>query len=434
MSKITLGVLGLGTVGTGVVKLLSGDPRFRIKWIAVRDKSKRRDVDLSQFRVTDRPHEVVDDPEVEIVVEVAGGITPIYEVIDRAINNGKHVVTANKQLIAKHGSEIFSAAHRNNVTVLFEAAVGGGIPLISTLQRGLQANEIRRVAGILNGTTNYILTSMEERGLSFEDALAEAQRLGFAEADPTDDVEGFDVAYKITILASLAFGRFVDSAGVYRQGITRITDTDIKTARELGYRVKMIGLAEQRANGLDIRAHPMLVPQHHLLASVEGANNAIFISGSAVGEVMLVGPGAGQMPTASAVVGDVINLASALRLPDFAPYFQPVIASERSAISSIEEAESAFYIRVETTDSPGVIGHLGHAFGGHQVSLHSLIQRGVSEGGSATIILLTHRASERSVARALREIEAQATTKEIGIALRVYSPRQAIEARMDGMN
>lgn len=420
MARITVGILGLGTVGTGVVRLLGADPRFSVKWIAVRDKSKPRSVDLSQFRVTDKPLDVVDDPEVEIIVEVAGGITPIFAVIDRAINNGKHVVTANKELIAKHGSEIFAAAHRNNVTVLFEAAVGGGIPLISTLQRGLQANQIQRVAGILNGTTNFILTSMEDRDLRFEDALGEAQRLGFAEADPTDDVEGFDVAYKITILASLAFGRFVDSAGVYRQGITRITDIDIKTARELGHRIKMIGLAERRANGLDVRAHPMLVPEHHPLASVEGASNAIFIGGSAVGEIMLVGPGAGQMPTASAVVGDVINLASALRLPDFAPYFQPAIESERSPLCSIEEAESAFYIRVETADTPGVIGHLGHAFGGHQVSLHSLIQRGVTESGSATIVLLTHRASERNVARALREIEAQATTNEIGIALRVY--------------
>lgn len=420
MAKINVGILGLGTVGTGVVTLLGVDPRFRVKWIAVRDRSKPRNVDLSPFRVTDNPFDVVDDPEVEIVVEVAGGITPIFEVIDRAINNGKHVVTANKELIAKHGSEIFAAAHRNNVTVLFEAAVGGGIPLISTLQRGLRANQIQRVAGILNGTTNYILTAMEERGLRFEDALAEAQRLGFAEADPTDDVEGFDVAYKITILASLAFGRFVDSTGVYRQGITSITDTDIKTARELGHRIKMIGLAERRANGLDVRAHPMLVPEHHPLASVEGANNAIFISGSAVGEIMLVGPGAGQMPTASAVVGDVINLASALRLPDFAPYFQPAIESERSPLCSIEEAESAFYIRVGTADTPGVIGHLGHAFGDHQVSLHSLIQRGVTESGSATIVLLTHRALERNVARALREIETQATTNEIGVALRVY--------------
>ena len=421
MARITIGILGLGTVGTGVVKLLSSDPRFRIKWVAVRDKSKRRDVDLSSIRVTDQPNEVVNDPEVEIVVEVAGGIEHIYESIKRAIENGKHIVTANKEMIARHGSEIFQLANRNNVTVLFEAAVGGGIPLISTIQRGLQANEISSVAGILNGTTNYILTAMEEHGQSFDDALAGAQRLGFAEADPINDVEGFDVAYKITILASLAFGRFVNASLVHRQGITRITDLDIAMASEFGYRIKMIGLA-RRGNGcLDVRAHPMLVPLHHLLASVEGASNAIFISGSAVGEVMLVGPGAGQMPTASAVVGDLINLASALRLPDFAPYFQPSIDSEEVPLCPIEDSESAFYIRLETEDTPGVIGDIGHALGGHQVSLHSLLQRGVPQTGPATIILLTHRASERNVARAIKEIEAQASTKQVGVVLRVFA-------------
>ena len=420
MAKITIGILGLGTVGTGVVKLLSSDPRFRIKWVAVRDKSKRREVDLSSIRVTEDPDEVVSDPEVEIVVEVAGGLEHIYNSIRRAIENGKHVVTANKEMIARHGSEIFLLANRNNVTVLFEAAVGGGIPLISTIQRGLQANEISSVAGILNGTTNYILTAMEDRGQSFEEALTEAQHLGFAEADPTNDVEGFDVAYKITILASLAFGRFVDANLVHRQGIARITDLDIAMANQFGYRIKMIGLA-RRGNGcLDVRAHPMLVPLHHLLASVEGASNAIFISGSAVGEVMLVGPGAGQMPTASAVVGDLINLASALRLPDFAPYFQPAIDSTQASLCPIEDSESAFYIRLETEDTPGVIGNIGHALGRHQVSVHSLLQRGVPKSGPATIILLTHRASERNVARALKEIQAQESTRQVGVVLRVF--------------
>ena len=410
----------MGTVGTGVVKLLSLDPRFKIKWVAVRDKSKPREVDLSSIRVTEKPDDIVNDPEVEIVVEVAGGIEHIYESIKRAIEKGKHVVTANKEMIARHGSEIFLLANRNNVTVLFEAAVGGGIPLISTIQRGLQANEISSVAGILNGTTNYILTAMEDRGQGFHDALADAQRLGFAEADPTNDVEGFDVAYKITILASLAFGRFVDASLVHRQGITRVTDLDIAMAKEFGYRIKMIGLAKRGKGCLDVRAHPMLVPLHHLLASVEGASNAIFISGSAVGDVMLVGPGAGQMPTASAVVGDLINLASALRLPDFAPYFQPAIDSEQAALCSIEDSESAFYIRLETEDAPGVIGNIGHALGVHHVSVHSLLQRGVPRSGPATIILLTHRASERNVARAIKEIEAQASTKEVGVVLRVF--------------
>src|SRR6185369_9009611 len=368
--------------------LLADDPRFKIKWVAVRDTSKPRDLDLSAIRMTERADELVDDPEVEIVIEVAGGIDRIYELIKRAIARGKHVVTANKELIARHGAEIFDLAHRHNVTVLFEAAVGGGIPLISTIQRGLQANEISRVAGILNGTTNYILTAMQERGQSFEDALADAQRLGYAEADPTNDVEAFDVAYKITILASLAFGRFVDTDAVYRQGIAEITDMDIAMAREFGYRIKLIGMARRGAGCLDVRAHPMLVPVHHPLASVEGANNAIFISGHAVGEVMLVGPGAGQMPTASAVVGDLINLASALRLPDFAPYFQPAIDSRESALCSVEDSDSAFYIRLETEDTPGVIGNIGHALGGHSVSVHSLLQRGVTEEGVATIVLL----------------------------------------------
>ncbi|HMG34756.1 MAG TPA: homoserine dehydrogenase [Blastocatellia bacterium] len=420
MAKITVGLIGLGTVGTGVAKLLQRDPRFRLKWTAVRDKAKLRDVDLAGIRLTAQPEEIVNDPEVEIVIEVAGGVEGIYELIKSAVQHGKHVVTANKEVIAKHGSEIFDLAHKNNVTVLFEAAVGGGIPLISTLQRGLQANEISSVAGILNGTTNYILTSMEARGRSFQDALADAQRLGFAEADPTNDVEAFDVAYKITILASLAFGKFVNSEAVHREGITRITDLDIAMAQEFGYRIKLIGLARRGEGCLDVRAHPMLVPVHHLLASVEGANNAIFISGSAVGEIMLVGPGAGQMPTASAVVGDLINLASALRLPDFAPYFHPGIDSKDAPLCSIQDSASRFYVRVETEDSPGVIGYIGHALGGHQVSLHSLLQRGVTTTGAATIILLTHRASEHNMARALREIEAQATTRQIGVVLRVF--------------
>jgi homoserine dehydrogenase len=420
MAKTNIGIIGLGTVGIGVVKLLGNDPRFKIKWAALRDKEKERDVDLSNIRVTDNPFEIVNDPEIEIVVEVAGGTEPFYELTKLAIEQGKHIVTANKELVSKHGTEIFELAKKHNVTVMFEAAVGGGIPLISTLQRGLQANEISSIAGILNGTTNFILTQMEEKGQSFQDALTDAQALGYAEADPTNDVKGFDVAYKINILSSLAFGRFVDPLAVYRQGITRITDTDIKTAKEFGYRIKMIGLARRNQNTLDIRAHPMLVPLHHLLASVEGAKNAIFISGSAVGDVLLVGQGAGQMPTASAVVGDIINIASALKLPDFAPYFQPFVNSQNLQLGSIEESEAAFYIRLETRDSPGVIGNLGHALGGHNVSLHSLVQRGTKEDGTATIIFLTHKANERNVAHALKEIEAQATTKQIGIAMRVF--------------
>ena len=243
-AKTTLGIFGLGTVGTGVVTLLSGNPQFDIRAIAVRDRNKPRDIDLSQFEITGDPFKLADDPKIEILVEVAGGVDPAYEVIKRAIANGKHIVTANKELIAKHGPEIFDLANRNNVTIFFEAAVGGGIPLISTLQRGLQANRISRVAGIVNGTTNYILTKMEREKKSFAEALVEAQAAGFAEADPTDDVEGRDVAYKIAILSSLAFQVPIEVEKVYRQGITAISDLDIKLAAEFGYRIKMIGLAQ----------------------------------------------------------------------------------------------------------------------------------------------------------------------------------------------
>jgi homoserine dehydrogenase len=422
LGKITVGILGLGTVGTGVVKLLRNDPRFRIKWLSVRDASKPREIDLGPYRVTQNPLDIVNDPEVEILIEVAGGVGSALETVKVALDHGKHVVTANKEMIAKHGAELFEIAQRRNVTILFEAAVAGGIPLISTLHRGLEANEITQVAGILNGTTNFILTSMESHDLDFNTALKQAQSLGFAEANPRDDIEGYDVSYKISILASLAFGYFVDVSSVYRQGITQITEKDIKVANELGYRIKMIGIARRIGADLEVKAHPMLIPIHHLLASVKGASNAIFISGSAVGEVTLVGPGAGQMPTASAVVGDVINIASALMLPDFASYFHPAIDSRSARLADSEDSENPFYIRLETADVPGVIGSLGLTFGKHEVSLHSVIQRGATADGGATIILLTHKAKEGSIYSALKEIENQPTTSRIGIAIRVFEP------------
>lgn len=422
-TKTTLGIFGLGTVGTGVVALLRDNPQFDIRAISVRDRGKSRDLDFSQFELNQDPFELADDPGIEILVEVAGGINPAYEVVKRAITNGKHIVTANKELIAKHGPELFALANQHNVTIFFEAAVGGGIPLISTLQRGLQANRVSRVAGIVNGTTNYILTKMERENKSFADALAEAQAAGYAEADPSDDIEGRDVVYKITILSSLAFQTPIEVDKVYRQGITELTDLDIKLAREFGYRIKMIGLAQRGdgGHGLDVRVHPMLVPLTHPLAGVDGVNNAIFISGSAVGEIMLMGPGAGRYPTASAVVGDVINIASAIKLPDFAQYFQLPISSNVTEVVPIDESENGYYIRLETHDSPGVIGHLGQAFGNHGVSLHSFTQRGVTEDGTATIVLLTHRVREKHLQAALSEITAHPTTKQIGVVLRVLS-------------
>ena len=421
-TQTTLGIIGLGVVGTGVVNLLRDNPQFAIRSIAVRNLNKPREVDLSSVELTNDPFKLADDPNIEVIVEVVGGVDPMYSVIKRALANGKHIVTANKELIAKHGPELFALANQHNATIFFEAAVGGGIPLISTLQRGLQANRIARVAGIINGTTNYILTKMEQEKKPFAEALAEAQAAGFAEADPTNDIEGFDVVYKIAILSSLAFQAPVEVGQIYRQGIAAISDLDIQLANEFGYRIKMIGLAQPgTGEQLDVRAHPMLVPLHHPLAGVEGVNNAIFINGSAVGEIMLFGPGAGRYPTASAVVGDVMTLSNALKHPDFARYFQLPIRSQAAPVYPIAETTNGYYIRLETHDSPGVIGNLGQAFGQHGVSLHSFTQKGVTADGTATIVLVTHSVREQQLQDALRDITAQTTTKQIAVVLRVLN-------------
>lgn len=424
-TKTTLGIIGLGTVGTGVVQLLQGNPNFEIRRIAVRDLSRKRETELTGCQLTTDPMELVNDPEIQVIIEVAGGISPVGEVLKQAICAGKHIVTANKALIATHGPELFALAREHGVSILFEAAVAGGIPLISTLQRGLQANQIRRVAGIVNGTTNYILSRMEREQLPFAEALAAAQAAGYAEADPTDDIEGHDVSYKIAILAALAFHHPVAVDQIYRQGITQITDLDIRLAADFGYRIKMIGLAQPaetpeggESGLLDVRVHPMLIPLNHPLAGVDGVNNAIFITGSAVGEIMLFGPGAGRMPTASAVVGDLINLAGTLDLPGSARYFAPPVFTGTSRILPIEETENSYYIRLQTQDIPGVIGRLGTAFGNHRVSLHSITQKGVATDGSATIIMLTHRVREKQVLAALDEIRNLPTTQAIGVVLR----------------
>lgn len=414
MKRIGVGIVGLGTVGTGVVQLLEHLPQFSIEGVAVRSLDRQREVDLPRELLTDNPFSLLENPAVEVLVEVAGGTDPAYRLAKEALLSGRDLVTANKELIARHGAELLAIAVEQGKTVFFEAAVGGGIPVISTLHWGLRANRITRVAGIVNGTTNYILTRMEKERLSFAEALAAAQAAGFAEADPSADVEGRDVAFKISILASLAFRATVNVEGVYRQGITSISDLDIDLAKEFGYRIKMIGLAQPTPDGrLDLRVHPMLIPLDHPLAGIDGVNNAILLRGDAVGEVMLTGPGAGRMPTASAVVGDLLNLADSIQPPP-APQ-----TTQAFSILPVEETHNAYYIRVQTRDIPGVIGNLGSAFGAHGVSLHSVTQRGVASNGEATIILLTHLVQEAPVLAALAAIEKQATTLAIGVVLRV---------------
>lgn len=316
MTKIVAGLIGLGTVGSGVVELLKKQDFITIKTIAVKDPNKQRP-QIEGSTITCNIEEIVNDPQIELVIEVAGGIEPIYEHLKNAIKKGKHIVTANKKLLATHGPELFALAQKNSVRLLFEASVAGGIPLISTLQKGLPANEILSVCGILNGTTNFILSKMSKEGTGYDEALKEAQILGLAESDPTDDVEGFDVAYKLCILSALSFGQFIDPISVQREGISRLKAEDVETARRLNCSLKLIALGrrDNLTEKIDLRVHPILVPNAHSLSGISGANNAIIIEGSAAGKICLSGPGAGKLPTASAVVGDVITLCQNKHLP-----------------------------------------------------------------------------------------------------------------------
>lgn len=424
MAKVIVGMIGLGIVGGGVVRLLAKARHLNLKKVAVRSIDKKRDI-VPSCELTTQVYDVIDDPEVEVVIEVMGGEQPAFDYIRRAIEKRKHVVTANKEVLAKHGPELFQLARENGVTIFFEASVAGGIPLISTMHKGLEANSISTVLGILNGTTNFILSQMEEKQVSFEVALAEAQRLGFAEADPTNDVDGHDVAYKLSILSALAHGRFAKPEDVYREGIRKISAEDIAQAKDFGYRIKLVGMTcrseSGNGNSLAVRVHPMLVPLSHPLAAVSGSNNGIVVVGHAVGELTLVGPGAGQMPTASAIVGDTMNLASALMLPDFATYFHPEIESKWATTTSSGYWRCPYYLRLLVADFPGVIGQIGSIFGEHNISISSIIQRGVQDK-AASIVILTQDVLNSEMDAALADLEQRNFLIEVGNAIRIFKP------------
>jgi homoserine dehydrogenase len=419
--RVVIGMIGLGTVGSGVFKIFRDHPDVFFQKIAVRDAKKTRNIDeLSPELLSQDPFEVVRDPETHVIVELMGGAELARELVVEALNNGKHVVTANKELIAKFGPELFDLARKNNVRLLFEGAVAGGIPIIMPLKLSLGANRIQRVAGILNGTTNYILTKMTQEGWTFEQALSEAQAKGFAEADPTNDVEGFDVAYKISVLSLIAFKQVVDPKAVYREGITNITALDIQNAKELGYVIKLIGLAQMGDDGrLDIRVHPMLVSANHPLSNTQNEFNAIFVTGDAVGDVMFYGRGAGEMPTASAVSADILAIATGL-LKGNEPIPSMIIDPATPAkMLPVEETTSKYYLRLNAQDRPKVVGYLGNACGDAGVSLESLMQKGINPDGTASIVLLTKEVTEKQMNQALEAIRGQASTAEIGCLLRV---------------
>jgi homoserine dehydrogenase len=419
MKELKVGLLGIGTVGGGTYTVITRNQtdisrriggNIRIVQVADRNLELARQVTGGQVALTDDAFAVVDNPEIDVVVELIGGYTIAKELVLKAIANGKHVVTANKALLAVHGNEIFKAAAEKGVIVAFEAAVAGGIPIIKALREGLSANRIEWVAGIINGTTNFILTEMRDKGLAFADVLKEAQRLGYAEADPTFDVEGVDAAHKLTIMASIAFGMPMQFDQAYTEGITKLTTQDIQYAEELGYRVKLLGISKKTESGVELRVHPTLIPEKRLIANVDGAMNAVVVKGDAVGPTLYYGAGAGAEPTASAVVADLVDIAR----------LQGTTAEQRVAylgyqldqqqvlpVLPIAEVQSAYYLRLHASDKPGVMADVTKILADLQISIDAMLQKEPQEGeAEADIVILTHTTQEKTIDAAITRIEA----------------------------
>ena len=419
MKPINVGLLGIGTVGGGTFTVLkrnkeeitrrAGRP-IRITVVADKNIELAKKVTGGTCRITDDAFSVVTDPEIDIVIELIGGTGVAKELVMKAIENGKHVVTANKALLAKHGNEIFKAAQDKGVMVAFEAAVAGGIPIVKAVREGLTANRIEWIAGIINGTTNFILSEMRDKGLSFDTVLKEAQRLGYAEADPTFDIEGVDAAHKITILSALAFGIPMQFDKAYIEGISKLDAIDIKYAEQLGYRIKLLGITKRTPEGVELRVHPTLIPTKRLIANVEGAMNAVLVQGDAVGATLYYGKGAGAEPTASAVIADLVDVTRMHtadpenRVPHLA--FQPNAMSDLK-ILPMDEVQTSYYLRMRVQDKPGVVADITRILADEQISIDAMIQKEPGEGEEQTdLIMLTHLTREKRINAAIKKIEA----------------------------
>lgn len=413
-NRIEIGIIGFGTVGSGTAKILLRNKdiiRERIgfdlalKRVSDLDIGRDRDVKLPEGTLTTDAEDVLNDPEIDIVAELIGGIRPAKDFVLKAIRNRKHVVTANKALLATEGNEIFSEAEKYGVEVGFEASVAGGIPIIKVMREGLVANRILNVYGIINGTSNYILSRMTEEGIDFSSVLREAQRLGYAEADPTFDIEGIDSAHKLTILASLAYNIPLSYKEVYREGITQVTPRDIEFASELGYKIKLLAIAKAVDGEVELRVHPTMLPADYLISKVDGVFNAIYVEGDAVGSTLYYGRGAGDMPTGSAIVSDIVDIARNMRMN--AECRVPIIKTAPSSlkIRKMDDVESMYYFRFSALDSPGVLSKISGILGDNNISIASVIQKGRRVGGAVPLVVLTHRAREKDVIRAIRSID-----------------------------
>ena len=414
MKEIKIGLIGFGTVGTGVVRILQGNAplieqrlggTIRLHRIADIDLGRDRGVQVSREILTANAEAVLDDPEIAIVMELMGGIEPARTFILRAMKSGKHVVTANKALLALHGAEIFAAAQEYGVRIGFEASVGGGIPIIRSLREGLVANRIISIFGILNGTSNYILSRMTQEKKGFREVLKDAQRLGYAEADPTLDIEGIDAAHKLAILAALAFGVRVDLNDIFVEGISDITPLDIQYSSEFGYRIKLLAIGKEDGGKVELRVHPTMLPAHHLLSTVDGVYNAVYISGDAVGPTMFYGQGAGGLPTGSAVVSDLVDLCrDIIKGIKGGGFMLPLPSSQEGAIKAIDEVVTPYYLRFTALDRPGVLSNISGILGDHEISIASVIQKGRKVKEAVPIVMMTHEAKERNIHHALSEI------------------------------
>lgn len=421
MDKIKIGIIGLGTVGTGVLKTLSSFEQIEIVKIAVKNLNKPRKIaHLASTILTDNPYDVVNNPEIQIVVEVVGGVEPAFDLIKTAIKNGKHVVTANKELLAKHGEELMNFAEEHNKVVLYEAAIAGGIPIIMPIKTILAGNKITKIAAILNGTTNYILTKMDVDGASYQSVLTEAQELGYAETDPTGDVEGFDAAYKIATLSTIAFNKRINIKNIYREGISKIQAEDMKYANEFGFKIKLIALAQlDEAGNADVRVHPMLVKKSKSLAHIDYVTNAIMIDGHPVGEIMFSGPGAGEFPTASSVVGDVLAIATELKTTNYPLPMMRCKHGETAHMIDISQTTNKYYLSINAKNNVGVIASLGNIFAENEISVSSLLQKGLREDNTANIIVITERCLEKNLQNAIKMLENDSCINKINSLIRV---------------